>query len=110
MSDERPAEFSRERLGGRPVPDDLRILLTEHWAGRTELLHRVRLYDDEDDPVEHFARLADTPIANGIPMSTREYGEVYEPDPAVHPEELHDEINSAEFARLRREQAQAERG
>ncbi|MFC3998970.1 hypothetical protein ACFOVU_23825 [Nocardiopsis sediminis] len=206
MSEERLAEFSRERLGGRPVPDDLRVLLTEHWEGRTDLLHlldlqflepgdvhpmldesylreeeradismiavraassavaehlhivarhgkgwvgywthpdepadkpvplieldteftfwgmegrslaeacaadMVRLYDDEEDPKEHFARLADTLIEHGVPMSTRDYEEVYEPEIAVDPEELHDEINDAEFERLRNEQDAAGRG
>ncbi|MEW1911257.1 hypothetical protein AB0442_22885 [Kitasatospora sp. NPDC085895] len=34
MFDERLAEFSRERLGGRPVPEDVQILATAQWAGR----------------------------------------------------------------------------
>ena len=36
MFDERFAEFSRERLGGDPVPDDLRVLLLAEWQGRTD--------------------------------------------------------------------------
>lgn len=32
--DERLAAFSRERLDGHPVPDDLRVLLLAHWEGR----------------------------------------------------------------------------
>ncbi|MGW1466643.1 hypothetical protein ACWCPT_20125 [Streptomyces sp. NPDC002308] len=36
MHDERLAEFSRERLDGRPVPDDLRVLLVAQWEGRTD--------------------------------------------------------------------------
>ncbi|MER5966925.1 hypothetical protein [Streptomyces sp. NPDC002057] len=36
MYDERLADFSRERLDGRPVPDDLRILLVAQWEGRTD--------------------------------------------------------------------------
>ncbi|TRV71978.1 hypothetical protein FKN01_30880 [Streptomyces sp. 130] len=35
--EERLAEFSRERLDGRPVPDDLRVLLTAQWEGRDDL-------------------------------------------------------------------------
>ncbi|MEU0403935.1 hypothetical protein ABZ318_27610 [Streptomyces sp. NPDC006197] len=42
MYDERLAEFSRERLDGRPVPDDLRVLLVAQWEGRTEF---TRLLD-----------------------------------------------------------------
>ncbi|MEV0248414.1 hypothetical protein AB0H76_17585 [Nocardia sp. NPDC050712] len=36
MFDARLAEFSRERLDGRPVPDDLRLLLVAQWEGRTD--------------------------------------------------------------------------
>ncbi|MGW9119733.1 hypothetical protein ACWGRV_24405 [Streptomyces sp. NPDC055663] len=42
MYDERLAEFSRERLDGRPVPDDLRVLLVAQWEGRTDF---TRLLD-----------------------------------------------------------------
>ncbi|MFF3954042.1 hypothetical protein ACFYY1_12615 [Streptomyces sp. NPDC001890] len=42
MYDERLAEFSRERLDGRPIPDDLRVLLVAQWEGRTEF---TRLLD-----------------------------------------------------------------
>ena len=34
MSDERLKEFSRLRLGGRPVPEDVRLLATAQWEGR----------------------------------------------------------------------------
>lgn len=34
MCDERLAAFSRERLGGRPVPEDVRVLATAQWEGR----------------------------------------------------------------------------
>ncbi|MFC9621429.1 hypothetical protein ACFTXM_16020 [Streptomyces sp. NPDC056930] len=44
MHDERLAEFSRERLDGRPIPDDLRVLLVAQWEGRTEF---TRLLDLE---------------------------------------------------------------
>ncbi|MEU9120960.1 hypothetical protein AB0C96_14060 [Streptomyces sp. NPDC048506] len=37
MFEERLAEFSRERLDGRPIPDDLRTMLVAQWEGRTEL-------------------------------------------------------------------------
>ncbi|MFE0461244.1 hypothetical protein ACFW1A_18560 [Kitasatospora sp. NPDC058965] len=33
MFDEQLAQFSRERLGGRPVPTDVRILATAQWDG-----------------------------------------------------------------------------
>ncbi|MFC8537109.1 hypothetical protein ACFUJY_24770 [Streptomyces sp. NPDC057249] len=35
--DERLAEFARERLDGRPLPDDLRVLLVAQWEGRNDL-------------------------------------------------------------------------
>ncbi|MFI6518252.1 hypothetical protein ACIBF1_22035 [Spirillospora sp. NPDC050679] len=35
MFEERLKEFSRERLGGRPLPDDLRTMLVAQWEGRT---------------------------------------------------------------------------
>ncbi|MGW2823083.1 hypothetical protein ACWC24_19155 [Streptomyces sp. NPDC001443] len=44
MYDERLAEFSRERLDGRPVPGDLRVLLEAQWDGRTDF---TRLLDLE---------------------------------------------------------------
>ncbi|GHH25049.1 hypothetical protein [Streptomyces lanatus] len=34
MCDERLEAFSRERLGGRPVPEDVRVLATAQWEGR----------------------------------------------------------------------------
>ncbi|WP_327174570.1 hypothetical protein OG599_04125 [Streptomyces sp. NBC_01335] len=37
MYEERFAEFSRERLDGRPIPDDLRVLLVAQWEGRADL-------------------------------------------------------------------------
>ncbi len=45
--DDRIAEFSRERLGGRPVPDDLATLLKAQWGGNDGPL--------EDLEVEFFA-------------------------------------------------------
>ncbi|MFF2327493.1 MULTISPECIES: hypothetical protein [unclassified Streptomyces] len=42
MYDERLAEFSRERLDGRPIPEDLRVLLVAQWEGRTDF---ARLLD-----------------------------------------------------------------
>ncbi|MFF5258963.1 hypothetical protein ACFY4C_08455 [Actinomadura viridis] len=36
MHEERLAEFSRERLDGRPIPDDLRAMLVAQWEGRTD--------------------------------------------------------------------------
>ncbi|QKW07422.1 hypothetical protein HUT18_14545 [Streptomyces sp. NA04227] len=38
MFDERLARFSRERLGGRPVPEDLRLMLTAGWEGREDVV------------------------------------------------------------------------
>ncbi|MFC9752508.1 hypothetical protein [Streptomyces sp. NPDC056921] len=43
MYDERLAEFSRERLDGRPIPDDLRVLLVAQWEGRTEFTNLLDL-------------------------------------------------------------------
>ncbi|MEE4494924.1 hypothetical protein [Streptomyces sp. BE230] len=42
MYDERLATFSREWLEGRPLPDDLRVLLVAQWEGRTDF---TRLLD-----------------------------------------------------------------
>jgi hypothetical protein len=36
MYEERLTEFSRERLDGRPIPDDLRTMLVAQWEGRTD--------------------------------------------------------------------------
>jgi hypothetical protein len=36
MFEERLAEFSRERLDGRPIPDDLRTMLVAQWEHRTD--------------------------------------------------------------------------
>ncbi|MER5747258.1 hypothetical protein ABT097_28810 [Streptomyces sp. NPDC002225] len=43
MYDERLAAFSRDRLDGRPVPDDLRVLLIAQWEGRTDLARLLGL-------------------------------------------------------------------
>ncbi|MGY3057663.1 hypothetical protein ACVWZD_001908 [Streptomyces sp. TE3672] len=43
MYDERLAGFSRERLDGRPIPDDLRVLLVAQWEGRTDFTHLLDL-------------------------------------------------------------------
>ncbi|MEU2250142.1 hypothetical protein [Streptomyces sp. NPDC019224] len=40
---ERLAEFSRERLDGRPVPDDLRVLLVAQWEGRDDFARLLGL-------------------------------------------------------------------
>lgn len=37
MFEEQLAEFSRERLGGRPIPADLRVMLLAQWENRTDL-------------------------------------------------------------------------
>ncbi|MGQ4486749.1 hypothetical protein ACN6LM_003586 [Streptomyces sp. SAS_281] len=54
MDDERLAAFSRERLDGRPVPDDLRVLLLSQWAGRTELAHLLGLEFFEEGELHPF--------------------------------------------------------
>ncbi|MFF3783077.1 hypothetical protein [Streptomyces sp. NPDC001933] len=43
MYDERLAGFSRERLDGRPIPGDLRVLLVAQWEGRTDFTHLLDL-------------------------------------------------------------------
>ncbi|MFD3654925.1 hypothetical protein [Streptomyces sp. NPDC058620] len=43
MYDERLAEFSCDRLDGRPIPDDLRVLLVAQWEGRTDFTHLLDL-------------------------------------------------------------------
>lgn len=39
MFEERLAQFSRERLDGRPIPDDLRTMLVAQWEDRTDFCH-----------------------------------------------------------------------
>ncbi|AGP60504.1 hypothetical protein M271_45695 [Streptomyces rapamycinicus NRRL 5491] len=36
MFEERLAQFSRDRLDGRPVPDDVRVMLVAQWEARTD--------------------------------------------------------------------------
>ena len=191
MYEERLAEFSRERLDGRPIPDDLRTMLVAQWEGRTDFrfllditffepgelsplldtshLSEERLADPEmqalnagcaqvsryakfvarggkgwigywmhpdepadapppvieldteatywglsgrnlaeacaseqaqyqDEPDERiaFTQLADKLAELGLPLSTRDYDALYEPDYAVDPEELTDELTDAE--------------
>lgn len=43
MYEERLTEFSAARLGGRPVPDDLAVLLIARWEGRTEAAEQLEL-------------------------------------------------------------------
>lgn len=43
MFEERLAEFSRERLDGLPIPDDLRTMLVAQWENRTEFRHLLDL-------------------------------------------------------------------
>lgn len=67
MYDERLAEFSRERLDGRPIPDDLRVLLVAQWEGRTDF---TRLLDldffeaGEVHPLLDTSYLSDTELAD----------------------------------------------
>lgn len=54
MFDERLEDFSRERLGGGPVPDDLRGLLVAQWEGRSGFYEQfgiVFLEPGETDPL-----------------------------------------------------------
>ncbi|MEU0145664.1 hypothetical protein ABZ119_06815 [Streptomyces sp. NPDC006288] len=57
MYDERLAEFSRARLDGRPVPDDLRVLLVAQWDGRTDF---SRLLDLDFFEAQELHPLLDT--------------------------------------------------
>ncbi|MFF5338573.1 hypothetical protein [Streptomyces sp. NPDC013181] len=51
LYDERLAEFSRERLDGRPLPDDLRALLIAQWEGRNEFARLLDLeFFEPDEP------------------------------------------------------------
>jgi hypothetical protein len=43
MVDERIVEFGRERLPGRPVPDDLAILLAAQWDGNDAPLQALEI-------------------------------------------------------------------
>ncbi|MFI8005016.1 hypothetical protein [Streptomyces sp. NPDC086010] len=43
MYEERLTEFSRDRLDGRAIPDDLRALLVAQWDGRTDFARLLRL-------------------------------------------------------------------
>lgn len=52
--DERLAAFSRERLDGHPVPDDLRVLLLAHWEGRDGFAHLLGLEFFEDGELHPF--------------------------------------------------------
>ncbi|MFB6821023.1 hypothetical protein ACFCXA_05470 [Streptomyces virginiae] len=67
MYDERLAEFSRERLDGRPIPDDLRVLLVAQWEGRTDF---TRLLDldffeaGEVHPLLDTSYLSETQLAD----------------------------------------------
>lgn len=52
--DERLAAFSRERLDGLPVPDDLRVLLLAHWEGRPDFDHLLGLEHFEEGELHPF--------------------------------------------------------
>ncbi|MCX5417278.1 hypothetical protein [Streptomyces sp. NBC_00059] len=67
MYDERLAGFSRERLDGRPVPDDLRVLLVAQWEGRTEfarLLHLEFFEAGEVHPLLDTSYLSEKELAD----------------------------------------------
>ncbi|MFB8209317.1 hypothetical protein [Streptomyces sp. NPDC056010] len=52
--DERLAAFSRERLDGHPVPDDLRVLLLAHWEGRDDFAQLLGLEFFEEGELHPF--------------------------------------------------------
>jgi hypothetical protein len=62
--DERILEFSRERLGGRPVPDDLAILLLAQWSGNDGPL--------EDLEIEFFATGQSHPLIDHSYLNDRD--------------------------------------
>ncbi|MFF0559301.1 hypothetical protein [Streptomyces sp. NPDC004266] len=67
MYDERLAAFSRERLDGRPVPDDLRVLLVAQWEGRTDftrLLDLVFFEPGEVHPLLDTSYLSEEELAD----------------------------------------------
>ncbi|MFF5213487.1 hypothetical protein [Streptosporangium sp. NPDC000396] len=67
MLDDRLEQFSRERLGGRPVPDDLRVLLTAQWEGRRGFFKRfgiMFLEPGEVDPLLDHSYLNERDRAN----------------------------------------------
>ncbi|XVQ11978.1 hypothetical protein ACQP1W_05180 [Spirillospora sp. CA-255316] len=191
MYEERLAEFSRERLDGRPIPDDLRTMLVAQWEGRTDFRFLLDItflepgqpsplldtsylsekeladpemqaitagtaevskyakfvaeggkgwigywmhpdepadasppileldteftywslagrnlaeacasekahYQDEPDERLAFAQLADQLAELGLPLSTRDYDDLHDPDYAVEPEKLTQELIDAE--------------
>lgn len=85
MYEERLAEFSRERLDGRPIPNDLRTMLVAQWEGRTDFQYLLDI-----------TFFADQLAALGLPLSTRDYDALYDDDYAVDPEKLTDELIDAE--------------
>ncbi|OKJ70534.1 hypothetical protein [Streptomyces sp. CB02460] len=52
--DERLAAFSHERLDGRPVPDDLRVLLLAQWEGRDDFARLLGLEFFEEGELHPF--------------------------------------------------------
>ncbi|MGK5551622.1 hypothetical protein ACSNOI_08400 [Actinomadura kijaniata] len=67
MYEERLAEFSRERLDGRPVPDDLRTMLVAQWEGRTDfqfLLDLTFLEPGEPSPLLDTSYLSEKELAD----------------------------------------------
>lgn len=66
MFEDRLARFSRERLDGRDIPEDLRIILIGHWSGDAELLDLI--------PVEF--------LEPGTPHPLRDHGYLREDERA----------------------------
>ncbi|MFD7628033.1 hypothetical protein ACFV7Q_18690 [Streptomyces sp. NPDC059851] len=67
MFEERLAEFSRERLGGRPVPDDLRAMLVAQWEDRAdcrELLGITFREPGQPHPLLDTGYLSETELAD----------------------------------------------
>ncbi|MEU8834548.1 hypothetical protein [Streptomyces sp900116325] len=69
MYDERLGEFSRERLDGRPIPDDLRVLLVAQWEGRTDF---TRLLDLDFFEAGEVHPLLDTSYLSEIELADPE--------------------------------------
>lgn len=67
MYDERLKEFSRLRLDGRPVPEDVRLLATAQWEGRGHPFERFGitiLEPGAPHPLTDFSYIGETERAN----------------------------------------------
>ncbi|WP_413811859.1 hypothetical protein [Streptomyces sp. OE57] len=67
MFEERLAQFSRDRLDGRPVPDDVRIMLVAQWEARTDfsaLLGMTFLEPGQPGPLLDVSYLSEAELAD----------------------------------------------